>query len=141
MQSKRHCLREGMSAGSSEGWCRDPQAHQACSLGSFTTKVFYSSAVVLCQHSYTVSLPYSTALKCRSVPAQLSRRPRIYVSCCSPRRRCTCLSDATPTWNPSSLAVLSLRAESGPIHGQILLLSSLSTHTDFLEMLLGTYQK
>lgn len=55
--------------------------------------------------SIAIQFPYATALKCRSVPAQLSSRPRISVSCCSPRR-CTCPFDATPTWNPFSLAVL-----------------------------------
>lgn len=76
---------------------------------------------------YALALPYSTALKRGSVPAQLGSRARISVSCCSPQRRRTCLFDAAPTRNPSSLAVLWLRAESGPIHGQILPLSSLHT--------------
>lgn len=98
---------------------------------SFTVQLQCCARIAIQFPVYVLALPYSTALKCRSVPAQLSSRPSKSVSCCSPWRRWKCPFDATPRWNPSSLAVLWLRAESGPIRGQVWPLSSLSLHTDF----------
>lgn len=79
----------------------------------------------LCIFQLVLALPYLTALKCRSMLAQLRGRSKISVSHCRPQGH-TFLFDATPAWNPSSLAVLHLRAECGASHEQLLPLFSLS---------------
>lgn len=102
----RACLQCPVRGGAGSPKPIRPVALRLLQQRSFTVQLQCCASIAIQLPVYVLALPYSTALKCRSVPAQLSSRPSKSVSCCSPQRRCTCPFDATPRWNPSSLAVL-----------------------------------